>query len=180
MEISTMNNLANFFRRSNDAAAKGRFLQSIGRMQHQIDRLFDENWPGKRAQNFVSSCDIEDTGTHILMSFDLPGVKKEDIALSLANGLVTLTVRRKEEKERETRTSYQSERLFGTYTRSFLMPAEVDEEHIQTLYKDGVLRVAFRKVDTPKAKKIAVGDDTIGLWEQALDEPAASKNPPKL
>ncbi len=98
-------------------------------------------------------CDVEETDKAFLMSFDLPGVKKENINIEVKDGVMTLTGERKS----ETKKDGYSERFYGNFQRSFSIPVHVDSEKIEARYENGVLQVALPKSEVKTGKKIEIG-----------------------
>jgi HSP20 family protein len=100
--------------------------------------------------------DIFESDEDFVLSAEIPGMKKEDISLTLENNLLTL----KGEKKKETATgdaNYQlNERRFGRFCRSFVMPESIKPEKIRTSFKDGLLRVSIPKSEIVKEKEIKV------------------------
>lgn len=135
-------------------------LRDLLKMQRQMDRFWDEMW--------TPSCDVEETETHYLMSFDLPGVKKDDIQVDLKDDVLTVSGERKEEREEKNGQRYQSERFRGAFTRSFQVPAGIKAEMVETHYADGVLRVAVPKTQAAKAQQIKISEGKTGFWEKLL------------
>lgn len=141
------------------------FPRDFRRMQRQMDRLFDDlggdMWREPAPLTgpaFTPSCDIEETDRQYLMNFDLPGVKKEDIKIELQDRVLTVSGERKEEKKDEKKNRYQSERFYGSFSRSFTLPEQVKAEQVEAHYKDGVLQLVVPKPQASKATQIKIGD----------------------
>jgi HSP20 family protein len=86
----------------------------------------------------------------------LPGLDREDIELSLDNNILTLSGEKRHEKEEKGRNYYRSERAYGAFHRRIPLPAEVDAESAEAVYKNGVLTVTLQKTAEAKAKRITV------------------------
>jgi HSP20 family protein len=126
---------------------------------------------------FTPSCDLEETETHYLMSFDLPGVKKDDIKIDLRDDVLTVSGERKEEREEKNGQKYQSERFLGTFMRSFQVPAGLKPEQVEAHYADGVLRVAVPKTETAKAQQIKISEGKAGFWDKLLGKKKEESKP---
>jgi HSP20 family protein len=87
----------------------------------------------------------------------LPGIKEKDIEISLTGNRLTLRGTREEEKREEKDTWFAVERSYGSFTRSFTLPAGADAEHANADLKDGVLTVSVPKRPEVQAKRIPVG-----------------------
>lgn len=107
--------------------------------------------------NWQPSSDIVETDKEYVVRAELPGVKKEDIRLTIEGGTLSLCGERKIEKESKDAKVHRMESFHGTFTRSFSLPANVDEKLIKADCKDGVLTVHLPKTaETPAAKSMEV------------------------
>ena len=95
-------------------------------------------------------------GDNILIDAELPGIKKEDIDVTVEEHQVTLRGERKEEKETKKEEYYRKERLYGSFARSFTLPSNVAADKVDATYKDGVLHVTLPKTEEAKGKHISV------------------------
>ena len=102
--------------------------------------------------------DISETKKHYVIRVDLPEVNKEDVNVSIENGMLTISGERRFEKEEETETTHRVESMYGKFARSFTLPADVDEKAISAKSKNGVLKVRVPKIEAKKEepKKITV------------------------
>jgi HSP20 family protein len=89
----------------------------------------------------------------ILVKAELPGIDQENLKVDLANGVVTIRGEKKEEKGENV---YRLERSFGSFSRSFRLPCEVQEDKVEAKYKDGVLSLTLPKAETGKKTSIKV------------------------
>ena len=88
---------------------------------------------------------------------DLPGVKKDDIQITLENGVLTITAEsRSEKEEKEDGQVLRQERRYGKYVRSLRLGSQVDGNKLKANYKDGVLELILPKAEAVKPKKITV------------------------
>jgi HSP20 family protein len=109
-----------------------------------MPRLFEEIEP-------VPSVDIYEEGDNIIVKSDLPGLTKEDIELNLTDDTMTLSGERKKEEKVEKKDFFRMERSYGSFKRSFALPAEVQTGKAKASFKNGVLEVKIPK--TAEAKK---------------------------
>jgi HSP20 family protein len=102
--------------------------------------------------------DISETRKHYVIRVDLPEVDKEDVNVSIENGMLTISGERRFEKEEDTETTHRVESMYGKFSRSFTLPADVDETDISAKSKNGVLKVRIPKIEQQKEepKKITV------------------------
>ena len=88
---------------------------------------------------------------------EMPGMKKDDIEVSLENGVLTITAETKSEtEEKEGDRVIRQERRYGKFLRSLRLGKEIDEKKVQASYKDGILELVLPKAEEVKPKKIAV------------------------
>lgn len=104
----------------------------------------------------VPSMDLSETPNTVEVRMDVPGMKSEDIDIQLANGVLTISGERKEEKEEKGKTFHRVERHYGSFSRSVTVPTAVSEDKVDAQYHDGVLTVNLQKTEEAKARKIKV------------------------
>jgi HSP20 family protein len=110
----------------------------------------------KKAAVWAPEVDIKETEKEIIVKADLPGMKKEDIEVSLDNDLLVIKGERKFEKEEKEKDYVRVERSYGSFYRSFNLGVPVKENEIKASYKEGVLEVVIPKAEIKKAKKVEV------------------------
>lgn len=111
-------------------------------------------WPER--DSYFPEFDIKDTKEGILMKADLPGVKDADVEVTLTGNRLSISGKREAEKEEQTDTYYMHERSYGSFTRSFTLPDDVDPQKIHAELKNGVLTVLIPHAPGAQPKKIAV------------------------
>jgi len=100
--------------------------------------------------------DIAETDNAFEIKAELPEVKKEDVKVSVYNGVLTIRGERIQEKEENGKKFHRVERKYGSFTRSFTLPDNVDENDIKAAFKDGVLNLQIHKTEEAKPKAIEV------------------------
>lgn len=106
--------------------------------------------------DWTPSVDISETDTAYLIKAEIPGVKKEDIKVTIQDGMVTIQGERKMEKEEKDKKFHRIERSYGSFMRSFSVPEDVEEGDVKAEFKDGMINVTLPKSGKPKAKSIEV------------------------
>lgn len=101
-------------------------------------------------------CDIKETEKDYLITAALPGVKKEDVKISVENGLLTLSGERKEDKEEKGKGYLRREMLAGSFMRSFSLPVGMHPEDVKAKFADGVLTLTLPKPAELKSRGVAV------------------------
>lgn len=134
-------------------------MREVDSFNQEVDRLFE--WAFGRdfangARTLSPAMDIEEHKDHYRVHLDLPGLSKDEIEITLKDGLFTVSGEKKmEQKESEGRTVHR-ERWYGKFSRSFRLPKEVDAETIQATFDNGVLEVSLPFVAQAQTKKIEI------------------------
>lgn len=102
------------------------------------------------------SVDISETKQNYLIKVELPEVDKDDVDVSIDNGILTISGERHFESEEETETRHRIESMYGRFSRSFTLPNDVDEPGISAASKNGVLKVRLPKVEEVPESKVRV------------------------
>jgi HSP20 family protein len=101
------------------------------------------------------SAGISETDKEYVVRAELPGMRKEDVKVMLANGVLTIEGERKQEKEREERY-YRVENCYGAFSRAFSLPDNIKSDAIRCESKDGVLTLHVPKTERSKPKEITI------------------------
>jgi HSP20 family protein len=139
-------------------------FRDLNVLQERMNRLFNDagrGWKGDEpvaTTTWSPAVDIFETEGEIVVKAELPGVDRKDITLNLENNILTVRGERRFEKETKEENYHRIERAYGGFSRSFSIPATVDEEKIRADYKDGVLKIALPKKEQAKAKQIHIGE----------------------
>jgi len=112
----------------------------------------------RRTENgdWMPTANISETDQEYLIKAELPEVKKEDVQITLSDGVITISGERKKEKEEKNANEIRVESFYGTFSRSFSLPDNVDEKAIRAESKDGVLKVHVPKTQVSEPKTIAI------------------------
>lgn len=118
------------------------------------------------SSSFSPACDIEESAGHYVLSFDLPGLSKDDIQINVQEGQLTVSGERKEERKTDDKFGKRIERSYGSFERSFSLPPNVDADNVEANYENGVLTLAVPKAETVKPKEIKVTEGRSGFMER--------------
>jgi HSP20 family protein len=129
-----------------------------------VDRFFsDLAWPAGNAlefdaAKFTPAVDIVETENAFVAKADLPGLTKDDIELSLEDGVLSISGERtfKHEEKGEGKSFRRIERAYGSFRRAFTLPQGVDVDKVEASFTDGVLTLTLPKTEIVKARKIAI------------------------
>ena len=130
-------------------------------LQQRLNRLFEDRFLPLGAEPFSMgawspTCDIYETENEIVVKAEIPGVKKEDVKLSMLDNVLTLTGERKFEEETKKENYVRVERGYGSFTRSFTLPPSVDAQKISAEFKDGLLEIKLPKLEQAKPKEVEI------------------------
>ena len=106
--------------------------------------------------NWAPLVDITEDDKEYVIKAELPEVRKEDLKVSVENGVLLLSGERKFEKEEKGRRYHRVERAYGSFTRSFTVPDDADPEKVNAEFKDGILRIHLAKSEKARPKQIDV------------------------
>jgi len=110
----------------------------------------------KNGGQWLPEVDITEEKDRLIVKADLPGMKQEEINVEVSEGVLTIRGERKHETESKEGKTYRVERSYGSFLRSFTLPAGVDAARVNAAYKNGVLEVTLPKLAEAKAKQIKV------------------------
>ncbi len=131
-------------------------------MSERLNRVFSRpalRTSGKEnltVADWMPTVDISETEGEYLIKAELPEVRKEDVKVTVENGVLTLQGERRQEKEEKGKRFHRVERSYGSFVRSFTLPESVDESGVKAEYKDGVLNLHLPKSEKVKPKAIDV------------------------
>jgi HSP20 family protein len=133
----------------------------LNSLREEIDRAFDfPLFELPRATQFlngwVPAIDVSEDKESVTVRAELPGMKKEDIEVTLHAGVLSLSGERKSEADYKEGETHRTERFYGRFQRSVTLPAPVAADKIKAAYKDGVLTVTLPKTEEAKPKQIEV------------------------
>ncbi|HEY0369788.1 MAG TPA: Hsp20/alpha crystallin family protein [Chthoniobacterales bacterium] len=137
-------------------------IDRLSTLRDEINNLFETpffwSMPMRQSQLFngwTPAIDLYQTNDDVIALVELPGMKKEDIELSLHDGMLTISGERKSETQDGDKTQ-RSERFIGKFRRSISLPTRVDGNKVSATYKDGILTVTLPKAEEVKPKQIQV------------------------
>jgi HSP20 family protein len=109
-----------------------------------------------QGRTWTPPVDIEETENAYILRAELPGMTKDDIQITLENNVLRLSGERKVEKNVDQSNYHRVERVYGTFSRSFALPHEVDAEHVQAHFENGVLTLTVPKAEQARPRKIEI------------------------
>ena len=137
-------------------------FRELNTFESQVNRIFGgpgRNGSGRGSAStttWAPNVDIFETDPDLVLKAELPGVDPKNVDLSLEKNVLTLKGERHFENEDEKDNYHRIERSYGSFTRSFTLPAIIEEAKIRADYKDGVLTVSLPKKETVKPRQIKI------------------------
>lgn len=122
-------------------------LRELENWNERIHRFFGE-YPTTDF-NYYPHVDISEDEDNIYVEAEIPGVKKEDIKITLQDNILTITGEKK--KENNKKNFFRSERVYGSFTRSFTLPDDINSDSVEAKFDNGILNVTIQKVQPKKA-----------------------------
>ena len=116
--------------------------------KHEGSEMLSGDW--------APTVDIEENRDNFTIKAELPGVKKEDVSVSLEDSVLTIRGQKKYEKEEKDKKHHLVECSYGSFVRSFTLPANIKSDKIDANYKDGILSLTVPKAEESKPKQIEV------------------------
>ena len=108
---------------------------------------------------FVPSFDVKENKEGYVFRADLPGVREDDLEISLTGNRLTISGKREQEKREQGETYYATERSYGSFSRAFTLPDGTDGDNVKAELKNGVLQVTVPKKPEVQPKRITIGKD---------------------
>ena len=138
-------------------------FRELRSLQDEMNRLFsssfsrgntgdEQMWNG----SWTPSVDISENKEQIVLEAELPGMKPEDVEISIENSVLTLRGERKFEKKEDSENMHRVERSYGVFTRSFTLPPTVNAENATAEFENGVLRLTLAKKEEAKPRRIEI------------------------
>ncbi|MDD4928986.1 MAG: Hsp20/alpha crystallin family protein [Gallionella sp.] len=131
-------------------------LRELEEISSRLNRIFGRETArtgvGQEMLTWTPSADISETDEAYHIKAEIPGVNKEDVKVTLQDGMLTISGERRQEKEEKDKKFHRIERSYGSFVRSFGMPEDADESAIKAEFKDGMLNVTLVKSGKPKAQ----------------------------
>ena len=136
-------------------------FRNVDRFQQEMNQLIDWAFGRGMGDSLVDTAwappvDVIQDGDKFRVHVDLPGMKKDEIEITLNGDTLTIRGEKKRESEHKEEDVYRAERYYGSFARSLVLPASVDSTKIEASYRDGVLEVVIPKSEEAKPKQIRI------------------------
>ena len=142
-------------------------FREIEAMRNQFTRLLGDRLPLSRyggseeleLTDWLPPVDITEDTKEYTIKAELPGLTKENVKVTVEDGVLEITGERKQEKEEKDKKHHRIERSYGSFRRSFTLPEDSSGGTVSAEFKDGVLKVHLPKDQTAKPKSVEVKVD---------------------
>ena len=135
-------------------------FQDVLSLREAMNQLMEESFvrptTAQNGKNFVPALDLSETGEGYLVEAALPGVKPEDVEITVENNVLTIKGETRQETDSKERNFHRVERRFGSFQRTIGLPTTVKADAIQASLTNGVLRLEIPKAEEVKPRKISV------------------------
>jgi HSP20 family protein len=129
-------------------------------LRDELEQLFEGSLSRVAPMRFWNpALDVYEDKDNLFVKAELAGLKKEDIDVSLEDGVLTLSGERKSDEKLAEAQTYRSERFVGRFQRSITLPSEVKADQVAAHYADGILTITLPKAEAAKPKHIEVKVD---------------------
>jgi HSP20 family protein len=129
-------------------------------MTNRLNRLFGKppaaTTDSENFADWAPAMDVQETDIEYLIKADLPAVRREDVKVSVEDGILAVEGERKMEKEEKNKKFHRIERSYGKFVRRMAVPSDVDQQKVQADFKDGVLNVHLPKSPVAKPRSVDV------------------------
>ena len=135
--------------------------RELTRFHNELDRFFDDlagrgPLSGDLTPSFLPPIDLDETADGFVLRADLPGMSQKDVNVRLVGDTVVIRGERKAETSSKDATTHRSERVHGTFERSFTLGTRVRGDQVEASFKDGVLEIRIPKADESRVREIEV------------------------
>ena len=135
-------------------------FRNLSTLQDQVNRLFETSFPGQAGNSALTTwapaVDIYETENELVLKADLPDIEEKDLDVRVENHMLSIRGERKFEEKVKEDDYLRVERSYGSFSRTFSLPATVNAEAIQATYTNGVLTVELPKRAESKPKQVKV------------------------
>lgn len=137
-------------------------LKDFLSMKDEINRMFDRYFvkSGDNGQlpdiTWIPPIDVEETKEEVIVKAEIPGMKKDDIKISLQNDNLMIEGEKKQEKKSKSKNYHRIERIFGKFKRVIALPCEVKSDKVKAKYENGLLTINLSKSEETKSVIIPV------------------------
>jgi len=139
-------------------------LEGVAVLQNRLNSVFNDFASSNgelqneslSAGNFIPPVDIYEDANRLILRLEVPGIPQEDLQINVENQTLTVKGERKFMKDEKEENFHRIERRYGSFTRSFTVPATFETDSAQAKYENGVLSIALQKKEAAKPKQLKI------------------------
>ncbi|MBI2567025.1 MAG: Hsp20/alpha crystallin family protein [Candidatus Schekmanbacteria bacterium] len=136
-------------------------FRDLQTLQQRLNSMFGESFPtldfeGPLTGAWSPAVDIHETKDAVVLTAELPGLSRDDLKINIEGRTLSISGEKKLDKETRRENYHRIERRYGSFTRSFTLPANVDTGAIAANLKDGMLTLRLPKVEAEQGKEIPI------------------------
>lgn len=139
-------------------------FRELRSLQDEMNRLFSSSFSRSggggdeqmQSGSWTPSVDISENKDQLILEAELPGMKPENVEISVENNVLTIRGERRFEKKQDSENLHRVERSYGSFTRSFTLPPTVSAENASAEFENGVLRLTLAKREEAKPRRIRI------------------------
>ncbi len=136
-------------------------FRELRAIREELDRVFDSffgrsSLPAEREVLWVPAMDVEERDDAFVVRLELPGLKKDEVKISITDNVLTVSGERKEERSEEEKTYHRREIFYGRFHRAVTLPSEVEGDRAKAVYRDGILEITIPKSERVRPKTIEI------------------------
>lgn len=133
----------------------------VSSLRKEMDNLLNNflgetSFPRSFSQEWNPSVDVSETDDQLLIKAELPGLDAKDVNVSISGDILTVKGEKKKEEEKKDEHFHSTERFYGSFQRSFRLPANIKTDEVDATFKKGVLQLVLRKTEDSRKKEIEI------------------------
>jgi HSP20 family protein len=144
-------------------------IGSLFGLRREIDRLFEDASAEGTRRGWSPSANVREAKDAVLLEMELPGIQPDDVNISIDNDMLTVSGEKREERREgeEEGRYFLVERRYGSFSRSFSLPPNVDPDKIKASFENGVLTIRIPREALPQPRRIQIETQGAGRREVA-------------
>ncbi len=154
--MNTQNKKRSFFDKLTGISDSEEENEGVNNSFTKKDKKNDNDWMEEENEELELAVDVFQTPTNIILQTMVAGVRIEDLELTIARDMITIKGKREESQNIDEENYFVKELYWGNFSRSILLPQEVEPEEVEATEKHGLLTIKIQKVDKEKRNRIKI------------------------
>ena len=144
-----------------DLVPRKPFRDELSTFRKEMDSLWnrffgESRFPSVFGEKWLPTSDISETADSVSIKAELPGLEAKDIEVTISGDVRTIKGEKKKEEEKSSEQYHYTERYYGSFQRSYQLPATVQTDKVDASFEKGVLKISLPKTEESKAKEIKI------------------------